>query len=71
MKWRADPKRREAMTEEGYLITWADNTHGTYFNAWGPASGQRQHRKHLESGYDKEKCKAACETHFVNQVKAA
>lgn len=72
MKWIVDAERREAMTAEGYLITWAENSHGAWFNAWAPrVSHQRTPRKHLEAGYDKEKCKQACEDHLAKQVKAA
>ena len=67
MKWRVDPKRRQARTQEGYVITWAENTHGTYFNAWfeGHANGKRSH---LEAGYNKDKCKAACEQHLARRA---
>lgn len=65
MQWHVDQKRCEAMTQEGYLITWAEHgTRGMFYNAWGPPTGQRQHRKHIEASFDREKCKDACEKHF-------
>lgn len=65
MNWKVDAKRREAMTAEGYLITWAEHSkHGMYYNAWAPPTGIRKHRKHIEASFDKEKCKTACETHL-------
>jgi hypothetical protein len=68
MKWTVDAKRKEAMTDEGYLITWAENGMGTYFNGYAPVN-ETPHaprtRKHIEASYDKEKVKAALEAHYA------
>ncbi len=65
MNWIVDANRREAMTPEGYLITWAKHPkHGLYYNAWGPPSLANKLRKHLEAGFNRDKCKAACEAHL-------
>jgi hypothetical protein len=57
MTWVADPKKREAINEHGYKISWADNKHGTWFNAWSPFG------THVDAGYDKEIVKAMCDIH--------
>lgn len=63
MKWSAHSKRNEAMSNTGYLIRWATNTQGTFFNAWAPSG------KHVEASYDKAKVKAACDEHFSKAQK--
>jgi hypothetical protein len=67
MKWIVDAERREAMTAEGYLITWAENSMGTFFNGWAPRVAHKAERKHIEASYDREKVKAACEAHLVSR----
>jgi hypothetical protein len=57
MTWVADPKKREAINEHGYKITWAHNKHGTWFNAYSPNG------THVDAGYDKEVVTAMCEIH--------
>jgi len=57
MTWTVDPQKREARDEHGYRITWADNKHGTWYNAYSPQG------KHIDAGYDKEIVKAMCEVH--------
>lgn len=72
MKWRVDSQKRQAMTSEGYLMTWAEHGKGgMFYNAYAPSAGQQQHRKHIEASFDREKCKQACEAHLAQQVKAA
>lgn len=56
MNWTAHRVKHEAVTPEGYRITWTDHpTRGAYFNGWSPEG------KHLEGSHDKEKVKTACE----------
>lgn len=64
MNWTVDQKRREARSDEDYLITWAENSHGPWFNGWGPAHPRSGKRKHLEASYDRNDVKAACEAHL-------
>jgi hypothetical protein len=63
------------MSDCGYLITWAPNKHGTWFNAWGPAStnpkAQIGRRAHIDASYDKDKIKAACEEHAQRHSRGA
>lgn len=58
MNWTVDPQKHEAINEHGYRIVWADNKHGTWFNAYAPSGS------HVEAGYDKEKVKAQCVKHY-------
>lgn len=58
MTWTADPKKREAINEHGYKITWASNKYGTWFNALSPNGA------HIDAGYDKEIVKARCDAHW-------
>lgn len=48
---------RCAASAEGYRITWAENSFGTWFNCWSPAG------KQFHSGYDKGEAIAACKAH--------
>lgn len=57
MTWTADPKKHEATDEHGYKITWAENKHGTWFNAFSPLGTS------VGGGYSKDKVKAECEIH--------
>lgn len=59
MSWIDDPKKREAVNEHGYRITWAHHARGTWHNAWTPAG------RHIDAGYNKAKMQAACEAHKV------
>jgi hypothetical protein len=61
MNWFADPKKQQAMSDKGYVIKWVTSKHGSLFNAWAPCG------KHLEGCYDKDKCKAACIRHSLNE----
>ena len=60
MNWTADKQSKRAVSDCGrYVITWAQNNHGTYYNSWYGDSP----RKHLHGGYDKEVAKTVCEQH--------
>jgi hypothetical protein len=59
MSWTADPAKHEAMNEHGYVLRWAHNKHGTWFNAYSPNG------THVDASYDKDKMQAACDAHRV------
>lgn len=71
MKWRVDRKRNEAMTAEGYLISWAESKHGFFYNGYGPVSMANRKRKHIEASYNRQKVKDACEAHLAKARQAA
>ena len=56
-RWTMDPVRNSARNEHGYKIIWAENKHGTWYNAFSPMG------RHIDAGYDKEIVKAMCEMH--------
>jgi hypothetical protein len=58
MTWTVDREKREATNEQGYRIVWADNKHGTWFNAYAPSGS------HVDASYDQEKMKVACDKHY-------
>lgn len=61
MIWRASTTKQKAVSDLGYTITWAENKHGIWYNAY-----TREHR-HIAAGYNDEgrdRCKAACEAHL-------
>jgi hypothetical protein len=59
MTWAVDPQKHEAMNEHGYVLRWANNKHGTWFNAYSPNG------THVDASYDKNKMQVACEAHRV------
>jgi hypothetical protein len=65
VKWFADPKKHEARSDRGYLITWAETKRGMFFNGYAPGRATRGSRKHIEASYDKDKVKAACDAHLA------
>lgn len=57
MTWTVNALLHEAMNEQGYRITWADNRHGTWYNAYAPSGA------HVDAGYDQAIVKAMCVKH--------
>lgn len=54
MRWKTDQDRRVAISETGYRITWANNQHGRWYNAYAPDG------RHIAASYDREAVLKAC-----------
>lgn len=67
MNWNPSSSAQKAVSDDGYVITWAKNKHGVWYNAYTPE------HQHIEAGYNdagKAKCKAACAAHLQKAVAA-
>lgn len=68
MNWHDDDKgHNRAYSDEGYLLTWAYNPHGPYYNAWAPRHDGQRRGKHLAAGYSRTDVERACLVHFQNK----
>lgn len=58
MTWTVCPKRKEAMDDHGYRITWTRDPWGVlHFNAWSPDGA------HVDAGRDRDILEAMCSVH--------
>lgn len=68
MIWHDDDKgHNRAFSDAGYLLTWAYNPHGPYYNAWAPRQEGQRRGKHLAAGYSRCEVERACDVHFLNK----
>lgn len=68
MTWHNDDKGHDrAFTDQGYVITWAYNPHGPYFNGWAKREAGQRRGKHLAAGYSRADVEHACDVHFSNK----
>jgi hypothetical protein len=67
MKWRVDKARCEAMSPEGYRLTWAKHPKfGMHYNAYAPrVFRDPTNGRSIEAGYDRAKVIKACELHMA------
>lgn len=65
MKLAVDANNREAMSPEGYRLTWAKNKHGTWFSGYAPNG------RCVEASYDREKVERALDEHLGTRMKVA
>lgn len=68
MKWHDNPKYNRSVSDEGYLLTWAYNPHGPYYNAWAPRKKDERRGKHLGSGYSRSDLEKVCREHHAKNV---
>lgn len=73
MIWTVDGKKPQAWSDSGYRITWCENQHGTWFNAYAPRKPHTPDAKycHIEASYKLDAVKAACEDHAGKQPAVA
>lgn len=64
MTWAVNPLLHEAVNEHGYRIVWAENKHGTWYNAYSPKG------THIEAGYNRDVVKLMCDKHWEKQQKS-
>jgi hypothetical protein len=66
MNWKVSPKRGIALSDCDYQITWCEHPtlQKQWFSAYTPGN-KRGSRRCIEQSVELEKCKAACEAHFL------
>lgn len=64
MTWEDNPAYCRSLSDQAYLLTWAYNSHGTWFNAWAPRQQGQRRGKHLGSSYERRDLELVCERHF-------
>jgi hypothetical protein len=67
MKWQNDTHDGRAFSDQGYLLTWAYNSHGPWFNGWAPRTEGQRRGKHLAASYSRTDVERACDVHFSNK----
>jgi hypothetical protein len=64
MTWEDNLSYHRSVSSEGYVITWADNGHGRWHNAWAKRQDGQRRGKHLGSGYQRRELEEICERHY-------
>ena len=68
MNWHDNPAYNRSVSDEGYLLTWADNSHGRWFNAWAKRREGERRGKNLGSGYNRAELERICDEHHASNV---
>lgn len=68
MSWHDNDAYHRSVNDDGYVITWADNAHGRWCNAWARRQEGQRRGKHLGAGYDRRELERICDEHKAKQV---